>query len=85
MAATALYFVGDLIYANRAAIGHALSWTGHGIVELACLTEEEVASGHVAGGGSVELRPLGELETILTVRRVTLGRPGARRAHHRHS
>jgi hypothetical protein len=28
LAATALYFVGDLIYENRQAIGHALSWAG---------------------------------------------------------
>ncbi|HVT70554.1 MAG TPA: hypothetical protein VHF26_22600, partial [Trebonia sp.] len=29
MIGTAAYFVGDLIYQNRQAIGHALSWTGH--------------------------------------------------------
>lgn len=45
MAATALYFVGDLIYQNRAAIGHALSGTGHEIVHVA----SDVASGLASG------------------------------------
>ena len=35
MAATAAYFVGDLIYQNRQEIGHALSWTGHEAVHVA--------------------------------------------------
>jgi hypothetical protein len=35
LAATAAYFVGDLVYENRQAIGHALSWTGHETVHLA--------------------------------------------------
>jgi hypothetical protein len=41
LAGTALYFAGDLIYENREAIGHALSWTGHETVHVA---------GDVAGG-----------------------------------
>jgi hypothetical protein len=45
MAATALYFVGDLIYENRAAIGHALSWTGHEIVHVGSDVVHGLASG----------------------------------------
>jgi hypothetical protein len=35
LAATALYFVGDLVYENRQAIGHALSWAGHESAHIA--------------------------------------------------
>jgi uncharacterized protein YukE len=35
LAGTALYFAGDLIYQNRQAIGHALSWTGQEAVHVA--------------------------------------------------
>jgi uncharacterized protein YukE len=45
MAATALYFVGDLVYENRAAIGHALSWTGHEIVHVGSDVVHGLASG----------------------------------------
>jgi hypothetical protein len=34
LAATAVYFVGDLIYENRQAIGHALSWAGNQTAKL---------------------------------------------------
>jgi hypothetical protein len=34
LAATAIYFVSDLVYENRKAIGHALSWAGHETLHL---------------------------------------------------
>jgi uncharacterized protein YukE len=45
MAATAAYFVGDLVYENREAIGHALSWTGHEVVHVASDVGHGLASG----------------------------------------
>jgi uncharacterized protein YukE len=45
MAATAAYFVGDLIYQNRQEIGHALSWTGHEAVHVASDVGHGLASG----------------------------------------
>jgi hypothetical protein len=45
MAATAAYFIGDLVYENRQAIGHALSWAGHETAHLADDVEHDVASG----------------------------------------
>ncbi len=45
LAGTAAYFAGDLVYENRHAIGHALSWTGHETVHVA----DDV--GHDIGGG----------------------------------
>jgi hypothetical protein len=45
MAATAAYFVGDLIYQNRQAIGHFLSSAGSGVAHVA----SDVA--HNVGGG----------------------------------
>lgn len=45
LAGTALYFAGDLIYQNREAIGHALSWTGHEAVHVASDVVGGLASG----------------------------------------
>jgi len=45
LAGTALYFAGDLIYENREAIGHALSWTGHETVHVAGDVVGGLASG----------------------------------------
>jgi hypothetical protein len=45
LAGTALYFAGDLIYENREAIGHALSWTGHETVHVAGDVVHGLASG----------------------------------------
>ena len=45
MVATVAYFVGDLIYENREAIGHALSWTGHEIVHVGSEVVHGLASG----------------------------------------
>lgn len=45
MAATAAYFVGDLIYQNRQEIGHALSWTGHEAVHVASDVGHGLTSG----------------------------------------
>ena len=45
MAGTAAYFVGDLVYENRKAIGHALSWAGHETVHIADDVGHSIASG----------------------------------------
>ncbi len=45
LAGTALYFAGDLVYENREAIGHALSWTGHETVHVAGDVVHGLASG----------------------------------------
>ena len=45
LAGTATYFVGDLVYENRQAIGHALSWTGHETVQVADDVGHGISSG----------------------------------------
>jgi hypothetical protein len=45
MVGTAAYFVGDLVYENREAIGHALSWAGHETVHIADDVGHGIASG----------------------------------------
>jgi hypothetical protein len=42
LAATALYFVGDLVYENRQAIGHALSWLGDGSAHVAARVWDDI-------------------------------------------
>jgi hypothetical protein len=43
LAATALYFVGDLIYENREAIGHALSWVNDEVTHVQSEVYHDVA------------------------------------------
>ncbi|TMC13012.1 MAG: hypothetical protein E6J41_01435 [Chloroflexi bacterium] len=45
MAATAAYFVGDLIYQNREAIGHAFSTAEHAVVNVASSVGHDIGSG----------------------------------------
>lgn len=45
LAATAAYFIGDLVYQNRQAIGHALSWAGHETVHIASDVASDITSG----------------------------------------
>jgi uncharacterized protein YukE len=42
LAATAVYFVGDLIYENRQAIGHALSWAGNGLAHVSARVWDDI-------------------------------------------
>ncbi|MBO0684968.1 MAG: hypothetical protein J2P45_17595 [Candidatus Dormibacteraeota bacterium] len=45
MAGTAAYLVGDLVYQNREAIGHALDWTGNEAVHLGSDVGHDITSG----------------------------------------
>jgi hypothetical protein len=45
MAVTAAYFIGDLVYQNREAIGHALSTGEHAVVNVASSVGHDIGSG----------------------------------------
>jgi hypothetical protein len=45
MGVTAAYFIGDLVYQNREAIGHALSGAEHAVVNVASTVGNDIGSG----------------------------------------